>query len=394
MKFGYLLYYPLLGLLVTIFSCNPVKDELLVKKQPVLLVSNDVVTLSLDSVSPYFCSPPQLFENYANDSTYLVIKNHLLQSIDFYSLPSGNLIKRVRPEVDGPDGVGELTGFQVLNQDSILVVSHYQFSVSIIDWHAKLINKLFAPGKTVNLRVDGNKHVSIIDSILYLPFEDFTNYGTPGFTNDIKTLYHVNLNNGSFTPLVGYPSDYQENVTSVDYIKQYSIIYPDPGKNSFVISYPLCPNLVLVSHESMDSTKRAEIDGFALVKPVDFELSPPEPMNHATHFYSNFSYGKIAYDKLNKVYYRLAWHPVEELNLVNKDYDEFFENVTSKRSFSIIVLNEKFEKVGEQYVGQQHNFDPNMLFVANGGLHIYEKTDNPDQMRFRVFKLLADVTTG
>jgi hypothetical protein len=79
---------------------------------------------------------------------------------------------------------------------------------------------------------------------------------------------------------------------------------------------------------------------------------------------------------------------------VNKDYDEFFENVTSKRSFSIIVLNEEFVKIGEQEVSQPHRFDPNMLFVSGSGLHIYEKSDNPDEMRFRVFKLTINETTG
>ena len=396
MKISYRLCLVIIGLsIIGSFSCNTSKNEPPARDQTLLSPLDEIVTLTLDSVSPHFSSPPQLFQDKATDSTYLLVKNHLFRSIDFYSFPSGMLIRRVIPEVEGQNGVGELTGFQVLNRDSILIISHYEFSISIIDWNAKLINKLYAPSKTINLRVDGNKQATLLDSILHVPFEDFTNYGmVEGFTRNINTMYRINLNDGSFTSIVGYPSVYQDKLTSMYFIKQYSITFPYPGKNLFIISYPLYSNLVLVKNEVIDSTKSASIGEFHPIRPVNFELVPPEHGNHETHFYGNFSYGKIAYDESNKVYYRLVWHPAKELNLMSKDYDEAFENITSKRAFSIIVLNEEFEKIGEQKFSQPHHFDPNMSFVADGGLHIYEKSDNPDEMRFRVFKLSINETTG
>jgi len=353
----------------------------------ILFPTDEMVTLTLDSVSLHYGTAPQVFEDNSTDSLFLVVKNQLLKSIDFYSLPQGLLQKRLIPQENGPNGVGELTGFQVVNRDSIIAICHYDFSVSIIDWDAKLLDKLHAPSKKINLRVDGHKHAVINDSILYLPFEDFKDYGVvDGFTQNIRTLYKINLISREFTPLIGYPPVYKDELASMEFIKRYSIINPYPSRNMLVISYPLDPNLVIIENDSVSTRKPANVTDPGSVAKVDFDLMPPSS-KHRTHLYSNLSYGRIAYDNENKVYYRLAWHPAKNLELMSKDYDEYFENITSKRPFSIIVLSEGFEKLGERRFEPPHKFNPGNLFVVNGGLHIYEKTDNPDEMKFRVFKL-------
>lgn len=380
---------------VLIFTaCNLPKEENEHQRSSLLSPSDEIITLTLDSVSLHYGTAPQVFEDRATDSLYLVVRNQLLKSIDFYHLPMGRLSKRIIPEETGPNGTGELTGFQVINSDTILVISHFEFSVSFIDWDAKLIDRLYAPSKKVNLRVDGHKHAVVKDSILYLPFEDFNEYSvTKGFTKNIRTLYKVNLISRKFTPLIGYPSVYKDELASIHFIKKYSVINPYPNRDLLIISYPLDPNLVVVENDMASTSRPAYVTNADPVTAVDFDLMPPSG-KHFNHLLSNLSYGHIAFDNINKVYYRLAWHPAKELQLVAKDYDERFKNVTSQRPFSIIVLNEALERLGEQKFDPPHNFDPNNLFVLNGGLHIYEKTDNPDEMRYRVFRLLNDDPTS
>ena len=97
-------------------------------------------------------------------------------------------------------------------------------------------------------------------------------------------------------------------------------------------------------------------------------------------------YGMIYYDKYRKLFFRIAFH---KTNYVNKD------GTTIKRSldqpWSIIVLNEKFEKISEL------NFDPSIfaygpIYIIKDGLLISKRkpeniTDENYSRNFVLFKV-------
>lgn len=97
-------------------------------------------------------------------------------------------------------------------------------------------------------------------------------------------------------------------------------------------------------------------------------------------------YHSLLYDKYRKVFYRFALHPYEW----PKDRSPMSGNDTG-REFSIIILNDKYEVIGEKrFPG--HTYDYHLCFIGKKGLYLsLNNLDNPifseDELMFQCFTL-------
>ena len=84
-------------------------------------------------------------------------------------------------------------------------------------------------------------------------------------------------------------------------------------------------------------------------------------------------YGGVFYDKYRELYYRIATGGIEEINatfLSREIYDS--------KPISVIILNNKFEKIGETLLPSKTH-DPLGVFVGPEGLYISNSNlENPN----------------
>jgi hypothetical protein len=76
-------------------------------------------------------------------------------------------------------------------------------------------------------------------------------------------------------------------------------------------------------------------------------------------------YGNLVYDKYRNVYYRIAYPGGEMEEDVN--YLEIYR--TGRKKFSIIILDENLNVVGETLF-PEYTYMSNVLFIDENGLHI------------------------
>ena len=103
------------------------------------------------------------------------------------------------------------------------------------------------------------------------------------------------------------------------------------------------------------------------------------------------SYGKIIYDSCNKVYYRVAYVPQE----IDKDVDALSLFRTGRKQFSIMILDEDFNVIGE-HLFPPYTYNPRLSFVSKGKLYIsLNNIMNPDYsddvIRFQMVELVKDI---
>lgn len=82
-----------------------------------LLKANSTVVFSLDSVAS---NSNQLYQRWEGN---LYVMNEFFNSIDIYSLDSMQLVDRIMFDKNGSEGIPQIDGFYVFNQDSIIVFS-------------------------------------------------------------------------------------------------------------------------------------------------------------------------------------------------------------------------------------------------------------------------------
>src|SRR5690606_22957681 len=92
-------------------------------------------------------------------------------------------------------------------------------------------------------------------------------------------------------------------------------------------------------------------------------------------------FSAIYYDRFRDVFYRVAITP--------PSLDQYLIEKKAVKHFSIIVLNNDFEKIGETIIDHE-KYDLTGLFITPEGLCIFNKEkygQNEDRLSFDVFAL-------
>ena len=357
-------------------------------KESMTLNISESLEFDIDSItSP---SSSCMFAYTSKSKEFFYYLNKSSNEILCFDITNKNLLYKIGLKKEGPNGVGNINGFKVIDTTSFLIGSAGSKIAFIVDKNGNIIRKYNLKGFSSDNQSVSNVYnstyyaqkVELIGNKLYFPQKVSGMW--PKMT--IKQLqgYSICLEfdtvSGvfSFLPFT-FPKDYWNNGYHDLY---YSRDLADNGM--FVYSFTKDHNLYFTrDHVNVEKhmTKSKYIDKFTS-KSRD-EMTIEQVLKYSCE---NPSYGSIIYDSFRKVYYRFVFHGDEIMPNEN-----LFKLVKNKRKISIMIIDKDFNVIGEKKLPDGRFLLTN-FFVSRDGLYISNNhPDNPNidenRLSFTLFKL-------
>lgn len=222
----------------------------------------------------------------------------------------------------------------------------------------------------------------MIDSCIYLnQYLKSKNDGYDG--NDLASYpiaVEVNMKNGMAQKLpLKYPKLWAKKLLYpiFDYSREFD------GKN-FIFSFNVS-DYIYVTDDNISFEKYLCKSEYLKSEPINYYN--PDPYIAKKQNVENASYGSVLYDKYRNVYYRFVY-PQCELS----KQDDLSEAFKTRKQFSIIILNSKFQIIGESLF-PENIYMPRMFFIKEDGLYISNNNfNNPEfnenALKFQRFELV------
>lgn len=309
-----------------------------------------------------------------------------VNKIQFYNLEDGALLHTTTLQEEGPDGVGIMYGHFPLSIDSVYITRRNVPELYLVNRFGEVLTKYSYPQDEVG---ELCTH-SISSSIVYTPLikaggklllSQLLLYGGRT-TGDLleKTPLSVMIDEQTCQvtkSVLCYPRlwDRADEFS----FSEYSRIFD--GKR-FVYSFFWDENIHVINAEhtgrvEVVPAKSTYISALnkGMKKAKDFQKGMQMSVETA-------KYGNLIHDPYRNVYYRFAY-PQTELGA-----DEDLQSALSfKKGFSIILLNENLETIGETLF-PDGKYVPSLFFVAKEGLyisnnHIKNPNFSEDQLTFQ-----------
>jgi hypothetical protein len=311
------------------------------------------------------------------------------QTVLSFSSNSGELLGRIPLEIEGPNGVGNIgyiSAHYFHSNDSIFLFNRQTSPLYLLNREGKVIKKYKVTdySGTSNFPVPNSSTMSPIhfwkNSLLLSCGiqnyeEDFTGY---------PSLLQLDLNDGEIDYITTFPEIYSKAFWGA-YFKYDPSISLNTSKEEVIISYPVDHNVHVFNLESglvkqyfIGSEFFEEIPPYKRDPSFFLTRNPNErDENETNHAFSSSEYRGIIHDERRKLFYRVALIRPSIETVISGD---------RRFSFSIIIFNENFEKVGETKLPTD-KYDPSSIFLTMDGLAIFRKdlySDNEDVLAFDI----------
>ncbi|GEM_PF-6810386 len=329
-------------------------------------------SIELDSVTPTESNFLAIHET--TEGEQLVFLNYLDNTLVFYDYATRLVINKLSFPTTGPESLGELESFEIVNEDSIFMVSA-AIHAGFYTWEGKLLNKIEKVDyniKLTPLTTSGNPPVlhkkKLYQSGFYLGSRDHKMTMVSSLEKDSSyTVYQIpEIYRKGFWG----PGEYDMHFHC--YNKEYGL---------FVYSFPQSTNLFVTDHKSLDEDYYAGSKYFGEISPVSSkQLKSYKEVMDLTLIRPIFQ--EVIYDKYKRLYYRIAELPLTETEagLIGDPY------LPGIRDFSIIILDTDFKKIGESDIFKREQYDSRIFFVGENGLHIKKlDRESEDKLWFRLF---------
>lgn len=364
LKIMRLVKFLVVNILLFAISCNPSEES----AQDSGLILLDSVNINLDDQS----APSLLFNQVTinGEVELLVNLNQLSGSLDLYNLATGDLYQRVAIPSEGPNAIIGVSGFHVLNPDSVFLFPKMSFNkMAIINLDGSVVNS-FSPelplineiGKVLNHSSTNSLPTFFHDGKIYfdqLTLKNTTQDGS--LSPDFKVTGFVDFNKDSIQLLEksGYPYSYLGKAFSI-YAAVHSRVIDDSGK--FVYSWGALDSLVVVN-SNWDIEQK--VFSRSKYKSKDFPETPNANLEQELEaVIGNGYYGRVMFDPFRNLYYRF-YH-------IGRTYSSETDNSIAsifKNDFSVLVYNQDFEFLSEtKFEGKTYDFY--QAFVGRKGLYL------------------------
>lgn len=373
------------------FSCNTSEqNSTRTEKESILSISKQVLTIEIDTTVINHTKFLSIYKD-ENENEYLAYANvtNKRNEILLFSLDTKKLVKTIPIEVEGPNGVGYISGFHIYDWNNIYVTSRRALFIAIVDENGKIKHKINY-AKTNN---SGRVFLAIID------------FYNPMLFHNSQILLPI-LPEGSWADMTQNDLDKNPICLQIDTIKNEIKYLPftmpndywregkkDPvfsrikSGDKFVYSF-LGDNHLYVTQDHQQYEKYfAGSQFFEKTKPYPKDMSGV--MDYIKYTCENSYYEHILYDEYRKVYYRFA-----KLEEPVKKGDNLEKLSSALPLFSVIVINESFRKIGEIKL-PRNKFFINNAFVTKEGLYI--SNNHPlntemqdDKLSFTLFTLSSN----
>ncbi len=352
--------------LVALVLCSCNKTDKSAQESGLILL--DSVYINLDDQS----APSLLFNQVtsSDEEELLVNLNQLSGSLDLYDLATGDLYKRIDILSEEPNAILGVSGFYVLNSDSVFLFPKMSFNkMAIINFDGLIINS-FSPelplnneiGKVLNHSSTNSLPTFFHDGKIYFDQLTLKNTTQDGSLNpDFKVTGFVDFNKDSIHLLEksGYPYSYLGKAFSI-YAAVHSRVIDDSGK--FVYSWGALDSLVIVNSNWDIEQKVFSRSRF---KSKNFPETPNANLEQELEaVIGNGYYGRVMFDPFRNLYYRF-YH-------IGRTYSsETGNSIASifKNDFSVLVYNQDLELLSEtKFEGKTYDFY--QAFIGRKGLYL------------------------
>jgi hypothetical protein len=374
-------YLTLLSVAILFLSCNESRDKqdlfsLEKSDKQLLFTLDDFTKNETQALFPY---------TDENGTEYLTFQNLFRNEILFYDMNTQSLAFKIKPPIEGHNGVGMLDGYYVKNTDSIFLTTRKVNKIIMIDKECNIkdVFPYYETDDSVELKITTSV------SFLYHPVVLFGNklFIMPEcnrFSEKNPVCAAIDLHDRSVQtfPSFSYPSFPGQDSKMKSAGVELYVSRCFNGKQ-FVYSFYYDENIYVapINHESVikTSVKSKYINRVEL--PNDYGGATFEDMCTKPH------YGNLLYDEYREVYYRIAY---PRITLEKGDNPLEIMRFGGK-NFSLIILDKVFKVLGETLF-PDHTYNPTVIFIRKDGLYISESHNNnpdfnDDILSFRRFDL-------
>ena len=323
---------------------------------------------------------------------YVYFQNGILPDLLIYDIHNETLVKRVKFEIEGPNAIegGFSDGFMMTDCNHIYISSKVKPELYATDTAGCIKRKMSyaetADGYKPESCCIDNGAFQFIDGKLYLPQGINFSFGKEVMEKS-ALLCRLDTLSGEVEslpfkfPKIG-SSIHRGSPGNVNTDYQYCF-----NGQEFVYSFEYMDDLMVVNPLTHQvDYKRVRSRYIGEMKPFSSESTNIAVLQKESCEYP--SYGKIIYDSCNKVYYRVVYVPQE----IDKDVDALSLFRTGRKQFSIMILDEDFNVIGE-HLFPPYTYNPRLSFVSKGKLYIsLNNIMNPDYsddvIRFQMVELV------
>ena len=373
------------------FSCGRKTSESL--KDQVCLVPSDTISFLIDDSTYYESKAMFQFEDQGRE--YLCFQNNRNRGVSrliIFDIEKECVYKSVPLRKEGPDGMPSVMGGYPLDMNHFLITSNSPFFY-MVDDKGRILFKSeplyqghgdfgrFAP--TFFLSYISTPAI-LRDSLFYFPQ---TQIGYPHTKDTWRTsniFASVNLQTGQLnTTQFCYPSIFnKEEITrTLSYESGHS--YADTGRE-VAVSFWKSDSIYVSSDFNRVRAHNAKSRYFPHLHPEPYDATI-DLLVRLRKEAQEPEYHHLLYDKYRHVFYRFACMPYE----YPADRSPMGED--SGREFSIIILNDRYEIIGEtKFPGSTYAY--RLWFIGKKGLYLsLNNQENPcfdeDKLMFRCFTL-------
>lgn len=345
------------------------------------------LTFPLDDKTKIYIFSLQIYKDISGEE-YLVIQNQTYRQLLFYNLQTQKLLKKIICNAEGPDAVPRFSGFYVRNMDEIYLSNTNLDGMSMIDGQGKprkLYKGKTKEGQTVmNAAALTWKKIQQLNNNLYIPLHINREYGKDVKFQKSNLCGTLNLETGELELLPLTYFDIIEREADDLIVAYYSRC--TNGKE-FIYSFEDSEDLYVtnLAHTTLRKIKvKSKYLPSLHFKPQEFSMASPDNCSSM----EKPRYGTILYDPYQKIYYWIAYPEAD----IEKGINCFDLMACGGKNFSIIILNEDFEIIGETLM-PDYTYNPKLCFVRKDGLyisesHIFNSNFDENKLCFRRFELV------
>ena len=383
---------PILFLFILFFfSCGQKTSESY--HDQAVLVPGDTLSFLIDDSTYYESKAMFQFEDHGRE--YLCFQNDRNRGVSrliIFDIEKGSIYKSVPLRKEGPNGMPSVFGSYPLDMNRFLITSISPFFYVVDDQGTILFKSRslyqehgpfgkFAP--TYYYSYYANPAI-LRDSLLYFPQ---TQIGYP-HTKDTWATSNlfacVNLSTSQMnTTQFCYPSIFnkEEIIRTLSYKRSHS--YADTGKE-VAVSFGQADSIYVSSNFKDVRAYHAKSRYFPRLHPEPYDATT-DLLVRLRREAQEPDYHHLLYDKYRRVFYRFARMPYE----YPADRSPMGED--SGREFSVIILNDRYEIIGEtKFPGSTYRY--RLCFIGKKGLYLsLNNLENPcfdeDKLMFRCFTL-------
>ncbi len=341
------------------------------------------VKLALDSVTKMSLQDNG-FNGY-QDTTLspndlVVLYNRAVKRLQYHDLVTGQMLRTVPLETEGPNGIGESFFSLLVNQDSLFLLEPYAYRLFLVDRQGKVSrayrllngdvkfdpgNPGMPPSGAYSALPDGGFGRSMVKAGKHLFIGGYANIGGKedgSYIEQALTCIKLDLETGKLQYGVHFPPAYDRKAfyPTQAYL-EFSFAY-NPQKNELAYSFPAAQEVFKVSPDlnTMGEGVLAQSKhGTPFTKMRKYITNADEEY---LHFMQQTNYLAMLYDPYREVYYRFVYHPQAGA------FPTPILKSELKITHSIMILDKDLRVIGEQLF-DKYLFTPR-AFVGKKGLYI------------------------